>query len=640
MKTVNAKFYKTLVVFAGIFVATNGLLVFDLISSNSLGFSLNSQLASMTEYLANLSPTYKFVNAKSISDVGKSLEVIGEQAVVVDYKLLKTLIGLNLLTLGVSMLLLFIPIGYRKNNRGENQTGQGKQVQNNDLISQTLDKAVTDMKDAARALTNSGNYSGSDSAQLVDESRHSPSAGEQRLFEQFGEDISEIKSKSIAVEDGVIKLKQTLAKGIEKLKSLKSQTGENTGAALEKRMEWNSITTFLRVIREQFGQLEGIVQNSEDVISKETATKKQIIELERKLKDVAAAANVALRQASQKSSSNDPILKQATSSIELCNEDVTNAAKLVDVLSKRTEEIVNIINVIDDIAEQTNLLALNASIEAARAGEQGQGFAVVAEEVLKLAARSNSATRSITELLVTVQEEAKTASDCLLKSRKSVEVANKNLDQFDEQRKNAVSDIKTGATFIETFVKELENVLDILEKSKQNDSELSKNIKNLTNLIKGNDSLSLKNSNFVSAITLSCDQLSRNLSRQSIDMNYCGSLIEGAAAIIDELESKLNDVVSIAAESNGLFQSAKERHSEMKQPCTRQQSEVVKNLYIIDSAAETLTYLNNHRYEKDIETEMRHAIEAFPSNMLAGNTAADLGGKSGDEPMTFKKRTR
>jgi len=98
-------------------------------------------------------------------------------------------------------------------------------------------------------------------------------------------------------------------------------------------------------------------------------------------------------------------MEQASDSLQQIAEALGDTAKVIDILGARSQDIGGIVGVITAIAEQTNLLALNAAIEAARAGEQGRGFAVVADEVRHLAARTRQATDEISAMIDSVQQQ-------------------------------------------------------------------------------------------------------------------------------------------------------------------------------------------------------------------------------------------
>ncbi len=100
---------------------------------------------------------------------------------------------------------------------------------------------------------------------------------------------------------------------------------------------------------------------------------------------------------------------------------VEDSAARMRELGRRSEQIGQIVEAIDEIAEQTNLLALNAAIEAARAGEYGRGFAVVADEVRKLAERSSKATKEIAQLIATVQKDTVEAVSAMNRGAAEVE---------------------------------------------------------------------------------------------------------------------------------------------------------------------------------------------------------------------------
>ncbi|HEY6898703.1 MAG TPA: methyl-accepting chemotaxis protein [Rhodocyclaceae bacterium] len=135
------------------------------------------------------------------------------------------------------------------------------------------------------------------------------------------------------------------------------------------------------------------------------------------------------------------IVREASAEIGRLAQSVESSAEVVSALGARSEAISDIVRTISDIADQTNLLALNAAIEAARAGEQGRGFAVVADEVRKLAERTTTATAEIGAMIAAIQKETQGAISAI---REGASQARSGAD-LAQQAADALNEINQGA---------------------------------------------------------------------------------------------------------------------------------------------------------------------------------------------------
>lgn len=212
----------------------------------------------------------------------------------------------------------------------------------------------------------------------------------------------EVGSLARSVNKMVINLRDII-QNIADLSSLVSASSEELYASGEQ----------VGNVAEQVGiAIEGIASGAEEQsvqVEETTVTVEQFVDQIAKVGQSSEEMNQSADNVIQRIRNGNSSVKKSISQADHVKRDTAEAAEVIKSLGKASEEIGNIIELINGIAAQTNLLALNAAIEAARAGEAGRGFSVVADEIRELAEDSSEATQQIADLIKDIQQGVKNA---------------------------------------------------------------------------------------------------------------------------------------------------------------------------------------------------------------------------------------
>ena len=251
-----------------------------------------------------------------------------------------------------------------------------------------------------------------------------------------------------------------------------------------------------------------VVENM-DVLAKGTVEQEQTIgTLEEKFNEMGGKMDalsqtvLQMQQKAMDSASSAALGKEKVDAtievMKTITDQVSSSAKIVGELGKRSDEIGEIVSTISGIAGQTNLLALNAAIEAARAGEQGKGFAVVADEVRKLAEQSSDAANSIAELITTIQGDTTEAVDSIERGNERVREGTQSVMETSEafggireQSERLTANVEKslmdiGAVFVsnEEISAALKRVREIAGKSSENATLISRATREQSSVMK------------------------------------------------------------------------------------------------------------------------------------------------------------
>jgi methyl-accepting chemotaxis protein len=291
-----------------------------------------------------------------------------------------------------------------------------------------LGMAINSMSESLRETLGRVNQTTSglaDAMRIMNEATQKMSRGarvQHEAAEQTGATVNEMLASIRSVSESASEMSSSAADASSSAAEMAAsveEVAENAGglsAAAEDTA--SSIVQTLASIRQVSENTEALSASAEQTSSSITEMSSSVKSVEQKSVEAAKIADQVARLASERGMA---AAHEAISGMQNIHSTVETTSEMINRLGKRSQEIGQILKVIDEVTDQTSLLALNAAILAAQAGEHGKGFSVVAEEIRELAERTAASTKEIANVIAAVQQDTAGSVQAIARGREAVE---------------------------------------------------------------------------------------------------------------------------------------------------------------------------------------------------------------------------